>query len=130
MGGNLELSRERVRAVLDCLAAGMNGMAASRATGVSKSAVYRLLHSIGGVCRPEGTKYSDRYLDREKRVELARLREAGLSMRAIGQRMGVHASTVCRELARNAAPRTGFYQPEQADRLAWERQRRPKGSKL
>jgi transposase, IS30 family len=130
MGGPTGLSRERVRAVLDCLAAGMNGMQAARATGVSKSACYLILRSIGGVCRPLGTTYSDRYLDREKRVELARLREAGLSMRAIGERIGCHASTVSRELARNAGPGGGCYQPDRADRLAWERQRRPKPSKL
>jgi hypothetical protein len=34
------------------------------------------------------------------------------------------------ELARNGDSRTGGYQPERAHRLAWERQRRPKGSKL
>jgi IS30 family transposase len=44
--------------------------------------------------------------------------------------MGRAASTVSRELARNAGPRTGAYQPERAHRLAWERQRRPKPSKL
>ncbi len=128
--GNPGLSRERVQAVLDCLAAGLNPMQASRATGVSKSAAYVILHSIGGVCRPPGTKYSGRYLDREKRVELARLRESGLSMRAIGERIGCNASTVSRELARNAGPRAGHYQPERADRMAWDRQRRPKPSRL
>src|SRR5580693_5689278 len=40
------------------------------------------------------------------------------------------ASTISRELDRNAGPRTGGYQPERAHRLAWERQRRPKPSKL
>jgi IS30 family transposase len=37
---------------------------------------------------------------------------------------------VCRELGRNADPRTGAYAPERAHRLAWERQRRPEPSKL
>jgi IS30 family transposase len=44
--------------------------------------------------------------------------------------MGRSPSTISRELARNADPRTGGYQPERAHRLAWERQRRPKGSRL
>jgi transposase, IS30 family len=129
MGGR-PLAREQVQAVLDCLASGMNGRETARVTGVSKSAVSVLLHKIGGVCRPPGTKYSDRYLDLDKRCELARLREAGLSMRAIGERIGCSASAVCRELARNRDPKTGYYQPYQADRLAWDRQRRPKPSKL
>ena len=52
MGGNPALSRERVRAVLDCLAAGMNGMQASRATGVSKSAAYRCCTVSAGCAGP------------------------------------------------------------------------------
>src|SRR5215467_848894 len=85
---------------------------------------------MGGVFRPPGVTYSDRYLDREERYELARLREGGLSVRAVAARLGRSPSTVSRELARHACPRTGAYQPERAHRLAWERQRRPKPSKL
>jgi transposase, IS30 family len=82
------------------------------------------------VYRPPGVTYSARYLDREERYELARLRELGLPVRQIAARLGRSPSTVCRELARNADPRAGDYQPERAHRLAWERQRRPKPSKL
>jgi IS30 family transposase len=124
------LARERVRAVLDCLAAGMNPCQAARATGVSRAYIYRLHCSLGGVYRPPGTSYCDRYLDRDRRYELARLIEAGLSMRATAARLGVHPSTVSRELRRNRDPRTGGYQPERAERLAWQRQRRPKVSRI
>lgn len=124
------LPAERVRRVLDCLVAGMNPRQAARATGVSKSYIYRLHHSVGGVYRPVGATYSARYLDREQRYELARLRECGLSMRAIAARLGGNVSTISRELARDRDPRTGGYQPERADRLAWQRQRRPKLSRL
>ncbi len=51
-------------------------------------------------------------------------------MREIGNRIGVHASTVSRELGGNAVPGTGQDLPGRADRAAWERQRRPKPSKL
>src|SRR5260370_2368510 len=44
--------------------------------------------------------------------------------------MGLSASTICRELARNAHARTGGYQPGRAHRMAWDRQRRPKPSRL
>ena len=54
----------------------------------------------------------------------------GRTGRKVAARLGRSASTICRELERNADPRTGRYQPERADRLAWERQRRPKPSKL
>jgi IS30 family transposase len=124
------LPAERVRLVLDHLAAGLNPMQAARAAGVSKSFAYNLHHKMGGVYRPPGVTYCDRYLSREERYELARLRECGLSVRAVAARMGRSPSTVSRELARNATPRTGQYQPERAHRLAWERQRRPKRSKL
>ena len=121
---------ERVRALLDQLAAGLNPMQAARAAGVSKSFAYRLHHTMGGVYRPPETTYSDRFLDREERYEIARLRDGKLSMRQIAARMGRAPSTISRELARNTDPRTGQYQPERAHRLAWERQRRPKASKL
>jgi DNA invertase Pin-like site-specific DNA recombinase len=125
-----QMPPERRRALLDLLAAGMSPNQAGPAAGVSKSAAYRLHHTMGGVYRPPGTTYSDRYLDREERYEIARLREAGCSKREIARRTGRNVSTISRELDRNADPRTGGYQPERADRLAWERQRRPKPSKL
>ena len=124
------LPPERARLVLDHLAAGLSPARAARAAGVSASYVYLVHHRMGGVYRPPGVTYSARYLDRAERYELARLREAGLSVRAVAARLGRAPSTVCRELARNADPRTGGYQPERAHRLAWERQRRPKGSRL
>jgi IS30 family transposase len=120
----------RVRALADQLAGGLNPNQAAAVAGVSKSFAYALHHKMGGVYRPPGVTYSDRYLSREQRYELARLREAGLSMRACGARMDRDPSTISRELSRNADPQTGRYQPEQAHRLAWERQRRPKPSKL
>jgi transposase, IS30 family len=124
------MAADRVRAVLDGLRAGLNPNRAAAAAGVSKSFAYVLYQKIGGVCRPENTQYSDRYLDRDQRYEIARLRDAGVPMRQVAGRLGVSASTICRELARNSDPRTGHYVPEVADRLAWERQRRPKGSRL
>jgi IS30 family transposase len=119
-----------VRQVKEGLSAGLNPRRAAAAAGVSATFAYVLFRSMGGVCRPAGTTYSDRFLNREKRDEIARLHEAGLSVRAIGARIGVAPSTVSRELRRNADPKTGHYIPGRADRLAWERQRRPKPSKL
>src|SRR5215469_16963600 len=119
-----------MRLLVDHLAAGLNPSQAARAAGVSVNYAYVVHRRMGGVYRPPGVTYSARYLDREERYELARLREAGLSVRAVATRLGRSPSTVCRELARNADPRTGGYLPERAHRLAWERQRRPKGSRL
>jgi transposase, IS30 family len=128
--GNPGLPPERVRLLVDLLASGLRPLRAARAAGVSATFAYNLHHKMGGVYRPAGTAYCARYLSREERYELARLREAGLSVRAVAAALGRSPSTVCRELARNASPRTGAYQPERAHRLAWERQRRPKASRL
>jgi IS30 family transposase len=128
--GRAGLPPGRMRLLLDHLAAGLRPGAAARAAGVSASYARVVHRRMGGVYRPAGTIYSARYLDREERYELARLREAGLSVRAVAVRMGRSPSTVSRELARNAAPRGGGYEPGRAHRLAWERQRRPKPSKL
>jgi IS30 family transposase len=122
-------SRDRVREVLDAMASGLNPRQAARLTGVSATFARNWHHRVGGVYRPPGTTYSDRYLDRDERYELARLIDDGLSMRAVAIRMGRAPSTISRELARNRGP-AGHYQPERADRLAWVRQRRPKPSKL
>lgn len=125
-----KLSGARRREVIELLRSGSNPMEAARRSGVSKSYVYRLHHSLGGVYRPPHVEYSDRYLDRDERYELARLLEVGHSQREIADRMGRSPSTICRELARNRDPRTGEYQPERAHTLAWQRQRRPKTSKI
>lgn len=126
------LSPERVREVLRCLASGMNGMQAAQATGVSKTFIYGLINKMGGVYRPldVSSPYCERYLSLQERRELARLRECGLSMRQVAARLGRSPSTVCRELGRNAAPRTGLYQPDLADLMARHRQARPKASRL
>src|SRR6478735_5981795 len=76
-----KLPPERVREVLDHLAGGMSLSQASRTCGVSLGFVHGLHHKMGGVYRPAAVSYSARYLDREERYEIARLREAGLSMR-------------------------------------------------
>jgi IS30 family transposase len=115
---------------MDQLALGMGPTAAARVAGVSVSWAKVMHRRMGGVYRPPGVTYSARYLDRDERYELARLRDAGLSVRAVAARLGRSPSTVSRELARNADLRTGGYQPERAHRLAWERQRRPKPSRL
>jgi len=121
---------QRRRRLAECLAAGMNANQAATAAGVSASTAYRVYRSMGGVCRPPGPDYDGRYLSREERHEIARLREAGRSLRQIGAMMKRDASTICRELRRNRDPRTGRYMPERAHQLARDEQRRPKDSKL
>jgi IS30 family transposase len=121
----------RVREMLGLVASGVSANKAARAAGVSKSSAYALIRKMGGVkVHPEPESYCPRYLSREERCEIARLRDAGLGVRAVAARIGRPPSTVSRELARNAAPRGSGYQPELAHQLARGRQRRPKPSKL
>jgi transposase, IS30 family len=128
--GRPVVTAERVRALADLIASGLSPNRAAGVAGVSVTHAYRLHKTMGGVYRPPAATYCDRYLGREERYEIARLRESGLGVRAVAARLGRAPSTVSRELARNADARTGRYQPERAHRLAWERQRRPRGSKL
>jgi IS30 family transposase len=124
------LDPRKIRRVLDLLAQGLPLKVVVARSGVSIASVQRIKASVGGVLRPPNAGYDKRYLDREERYELARLLDAGHCQAEVARRLGRPASTVSRELARNRCPRTGRYVPERADRLAWERQRRPKPTKL
>jgi transposase, IS30 family len=64
------------------------------------------------------------HLTFEERERLAAFRAEGLSLRAIARRLGRAASTVSRELRRNALPRGG-YLPVHAEGCYRERRQRP-----
>jgi transposase, IS30 family len=64
------------------------------------------------------------HLRLEERERLAALRAEGLSLRTIAARLGRAASTVGRELRRNALPRGG-YLPVYAEGCYLERRQRP-----
>jgi transposase, IS30 family len=123
----------RDAAVLGLMASGMTLSEASRASGVPVATAFRAARKMGRVRdAPDAPDAPGcgRYLSREERHEIARLRESGLPVRQVAARMRRSPSTVSRELRRNASPRTGGYHPEEAGRLARERQARPKPSKI
>jgi transposase, IS30 family len=64
------------------------------------------------------------HLELEERERLAALKAEGLSLRAIAARLGRAASTISRELRRNALPRGG-YLPVHAEGCYRERRQRP-----
>jgi IS30 family transposase len=117
------------RRVMDLLREGLSGMQVAELTGVAKSTVYDLRAEVGGVI-PRASVDSGRFLSRDERYEIARLAEAGLSMRAIAGLLARAPSTVSRELGRNRDPRTGRYQPESAQSLAHRRRLRPRPRRL
>src|SRR3712207_6938050 len=64
------------------------------------------------------------HLTLEERERLAALKAEGLSLQAISRRLGRAASTISRELRRNALPRGG-YLPVHAEGCYLERRQRP-----
>src|SRR4051794_41926039 len=64
------------------------------------------------------------HLELEERERLAALKAEGLSLRAIARQLGRAASTVSRELRRNALPEGG-YLPVHAEGCYLERRQRP-----
>jgi IS30 family transposase len=129
------LSAKRQR-FLELRARGWSIRAAAREVGVSRSSgtawasghkTYRNGVVVGFVppLDPLAVRQvSPRYLSQDERIEIADLRRAGLSMRAIADKLGRAPSTISRELRRNAAPLDRGYQPFDAHRRATARRAR------
>ncbi|WP_456085474.1 IS30 family transposase [Mycobacterium pinniadriaticum] len=120
---------------MELRARGWSVRAAAREVGVSRSSgtnwasghkTYRNGVVVGFVApldRLAVREISLRYLSQDERIEIADLRRAGLSMRAIALRLGRSPSTISRELRRNAGLGCG-YQPFDAHRRATLRRAR------
>src|SRR5690242_880270 len=72
----------------------------------------------------DGAMAGGTHLELEERERLAALKAEGLSLRAIARALGRAASTISRELRRNALPRGG-YLPVHAEGCYRERRQRP-----
>ncbi|MDV6278332.1 helix-turn-helix domain-containing protein [Rhodococcus erythropolis] len=72
---------------------------------------------------------SARFLSEDERVHIADLRRTGAGIRQIATVLGRSASTVSRELRRNAT-KAGGYRPFHAHRLARNRRARERPSKI
>jgi len=82
--------------------------------------------------RSSAKPLAGRYLSLAEREEIALLRVQAYSMQEIGRRIGRSASTISRELRRNAATRSGGFE-YRATTAQWHAERsacRPKASKL
>jgi IS30 family transposase len=95
---------------------------------VGETVARRVLKPFGGVFRGELCVVSVNRLSLEDRVELKLGLDRRESQASIARRLGVHRSTVCRELAANGGPRR--YRPVEAHRQACVRAKRPKPTKL
>ena len=124
--GRRPLSAKRQR-FMELRERGWSIQAAAREVGVSRTAgnnwvrgykTYRAGQVTGFVPALERLvvrEISSRYLSQDERIEIADLQLQGLSVREIGRRVGRAASTVSRELRRNAG--AGGYGPFDAHRL-------------
>src|SRR5216684_6309532 len=116
------------------LARGATLQAACDAVGVNRRTGRRWRQATGGRIPRKSAPPSGRYLSLAERLQMADLRLAGATVRAIATELGRSPSTVSRELRRNG-PTTGAraggkYLPYTAQKRAELRGRRPKASKF
>ena len=110
--GRLPMARRRERRLFwSAIAAGLSSEDAAVEAGVPQAVGSRWFRKAGGM-RPamygrSAKPLTGRYLLLAEREELAILRAQGGGVREIGRQMGRSASTISRELRRNAATRGG-----------------------
>src|SRR4029450_12946096 len=103
--------RENRRRFWAAIAAGRSSETAAIEVGVSPAVGARWFREAGGMpprtLAPSSKPPSERYLVFAEREEIALCRAQGQGIREIARRLGRAASTISRELRRNAAPRSG-----------------------
>ena len=128
--------REHRRRFWAFIAAGLSSEDAAMKVGVSQPVGFRWFRQAGGMApshlSPSSKPPSGRYLSFAEREEVALWRAQGLGVREAARRLGRAASTISRELRRNAATRGGAleYRATAAQWHAERAARRPKRAKL
>jgi transposase, IS30 family len=128
--------REDRRRFWAAIAAGQSSEVAAAGAGVSPAVGARWFREAGGMppttLAPSSKPPSERYLSFAEREEIAVWRAQGSGVREIARRLGRAASTISRELRRNAATRSGglAYRATTAQWHAERAARRPKPAKL
>ena len=118
------------------IAAGMASEDAAIDAGISPPVGTRWFREAGGMppskFGPSAKPLSGRYLSFSEREQVALLRVQGYSVREVARRLGRAASTISREVRRNAATRGGGleYRATTAQWHADRAARRPKPAKL
>jgi IS30 family transposase len=107
---------------------GLSQVEISEELGLGVMTVNKTVVRVGGVAPPPRKRRSDALTD-EEREDISRGLLARLSIREIGRRLCRSASTISREIRRNART-PGAYRAVSAERQAWRRARRPKRCKL
>ena len=122
---------DRVR-FWEAIARGVSSEDAASVAGVSPVVGARWFRQAGGMPPISLGPTSGRYLSFAEREEIAILHAQGVGVREIGRCLGRCASTISRELRRNAATRSGgvVYRATTAQWHAERRASRPKAAKL
>lgn len=124
--------RQTQQAFWKCIAQGIASEQAALACGVSQPLGPRWFRQAGGMRPFTLAPPSGRYLSFSEREEIALLRAQQCGVREIARRLGRSASTISRELRRNAATRGGTLQ-YRATVAQWKAEKaahRPKPAKL
>jgi len=116
------------REIIRLAARGLSRDEIARQVGRSIGAVSYTLRPLGGVIRREAWEPSKARLSLDDRVDIRLGLERGESYQRIGERLGRHRSTICREARANGG-RHG-YRPLDAHRRAEQAARRPRPTKL
>jgi IS30 family transposase len=126
------LRREHRQAFWGAIARGLTTEAAAAEAGISKVAGARLFNKGGGMPNVTQQPIAKRFLTLEEREDVAVHRAAGCGVREIARRTNRSASTISRELRRNARTHQGRldYRASVAQWHADQRARRPKVAKL
>ncbi|CAM3471877.1 IS30 family transposase [Paracoccus nototheniae] len=118
------------------IALGLSSEDAAARTGISQPVGTRWFREAGGMppshLAPSAAAPSRRYLCLEEREEIALLLVQNVGLREIARRLGRAASTISREIRRNAATRSGGFE-YRATTAQWHAERsaeRPKAAKL
>jgi IS30 family transposase len=128
--------REDRRRFWALIAAGLSSEDAAMEVGVSQPVGFRWFREAGGMppshLSRSSKPLSGRYLSLAEREEIALWRAQGHGVREVARRLGRAASTISRELRRNAATRGGGleYRATTAQWHAERAARRPKAAKL
>jgi IS30 family transposase len=123
-----KLSPETRREVIRLAAKGLTYRQIIDQAGVSSGSVQKFTKALGGIFRPEMWSPSEARLSLDNRVDIKLWLEVGESFAEIGRRLGRATSTVSREVGGRAG-RDG-YRPVEAHRLAAQRAKRPKATRL
>jgi IS30 family transposase len=128
--------REDRRRFWALIAEGLSTERAAIVAGISTPVGVRWFREAGGMapamCAPSSRPLTGRYLSFAEREEIALWRAQGLGVCEIARRLDRSASTISRELRRNAATRSGglAYRAIAAQWHAERSARRPKPAKL